>query len=64
MRLIDGNKRIAHAAMETFLVLNGLEVTASVDEQETTMLALAAGELTREVLISWLRGNTAPIKEG
>jgi death on curing protein len=61
---IDGNKRIAHAAMETFLVLNGLEVTASVDEQETTILALAAGALTREALISWLRANTALINEG
>ena len=61
---IDGNKRIAHAAMETVLVLNGLEVTASVDEQETTILALAAGALTREALISWLRGNTALINEG
>jgi death on curing protein len=31
---VDGNKRIGHAAMETFLVLNRLEINASVDEQE------------------------------
>jgi death on curing protein len=31
---LDGNKRIGHAAMEVFLVLNGLEVVASVDEQD------------------------------
>ena len=31
---VDGNKRTAHAAMETFLVLNGYELEASVDEQE------------------------------
>src|SRR6266571_3420897 len=30
----DGNKRVGHAAMETFLVLNGYELTAGVDEQE------------------------------
>jgi death-on-curing protein len=27
---VDGNKRTGHAAMETFLVLNGLEISASV----------------------------------
>src|SRR5215510_4124205 len=31
---LDGNKRVAHAAMEVFLVLNGHEIVASVDEQE------------------------------
>lgn len=31
---IDGNKRIGHAAIETFLILNGFEIEASVDEQE------------------------------
>ena len=31
---IDGNKRIDHAAMEVFLVLNGFEINASIDEQE------------------------------
>src|SRR5687767_8318476 len=30
---VDGNKRIGHAVMETFLVLNGYEIAASPDEQ-------------------------------
>jgi len=34
----DGNKRIAHAAMEAFLVLNGFEIEAFVDEQEMIFL--------------------------
>lgn len=29
---VDGNKRVAHAAMETFRMLNGAEIDASVDE--------------------------------
>jgi death-on-curing protein len=58
---VDGNKHIAHAAMETMLVLNGHEITATVDEQEATMLALAAGKLTREGLASWLHAHSAPI---
>jgi death-on-curing protein len=43
---VDGNKRIGHAAMETFLVLNGFEILATVDEQEAIVLRLAAGEMT------------------
>ena len=51
---IDGNKRVAHAALETFLVLNGHELTAAVDEAEHTMLALAAGTLPREEFVAWV----------
>jgi death on curing protein len=52
---VDGNKRVGHAAMETFLVLNGLEIDASIDEQEQLMLSVAAGRLSREDLVGWLR---------
>jgi death-on-curing protein len=34
---LDGNKRVAHAAMEAFLMLNGFEISASVDDQERLM---------------------------
>ena len=51
---LDGNKRVAHAAMEAFLMLNGSEIAATVDEQERLMLDVAAGRLTREQLANWL----------
>lgn len=54
---VDGNKRTGHAAMETFLVLNSLEINASVDEQERMILALAAGELDRDPFTKWLQQN-------
>lgn len=57
---LDGNKRVGHAAMETFLVLNGFEVAAGDDEQEALMLGLAAGELDRSELVSWLREHIRP----
>jgi death-on-curing protein len=60
----DGNKRIAHAATEVFLVLNGMELRASVDEQERFMLSLAAGEVSREGLADWLRSNTISTGSG
>jgi death-on-curing protein len=52
---VDGNKRVAHAAMEIFLVLNGFEINATVDEQEKLSLDLAGGKVKREELIAWLQ---------
>jgi death-on-curing protein len=57
---VDGNKRVAHAAMETFLVLNGQEIEASIDDQEELMLDLARGVLSRERLTAWLAKHVRP----
>ena len=54
---VDGNKRIGHAAMATFVRLNGFRISAPVDEQETFVLRLAAGEASREELVEWLRAH-------
>lgn len=58
---VDGNKRVAHAALETFLVLNGAELGAHVDEAERTMLALAAGALSREEFTQWVTQHLVPL---
>jgi death-on-curing protein len=52
---VDGNKRVAHAAMATFLLLNGADIDATVDEEERVMLDLAAGRVSRTELVEWLR---------
>ena len=54
---VDGNKRAGHAALETFLVLNGFELQAAAEEQEQTLLQLAAGELQRDRFTAWLRAH-------
>jgi len=59
---LDGNKRIAHAAMEVFLVMNDMEISASVGEQERFMLSLAAGEVSRESLADWLRSKVIEVR--
>lgn len=56
---LDGNKRIAHAAMAVFLELNGLTIAASVDEQEVLMLNLAAGRVSRVELTAWIESHVS-----
>lgn len=54
---IDGNKRVGHAAMEVFLVLNGYEISAPVDEQEQIILTVANGRMSRAELGEWLKSR-------
>jgi len=52
---VDGNKRTAAVVSETFLALNGTDLTASDAELVVAFVALAAGELTEEELADWFR---------
>lgn len=58
---VDGNKRVGHAAMETFLILNGYQIQADVDQQERIILDLAAGKIPRDEFASWLNSHIAPL---
>lgn len=54
---LDGNKRTAFVALELFLSLNGVALTATDADAVTTMLALAAGEPPEEQLAEWVRAH-------
>lgn len=56
---LDGNKRTAFVVYRLFLKWNGVGLKAEKSERYTSMLALAAGELSEEEFTIWLRGNTA-----
>jgi death-on-curing protein len=56
---VDGNKRTAFVAMELFLALNGMALTASDADAVITMLQMAAGQLSDEVLQQWVERNSA-----
>ncbi|MFN0013026.1 MAG: type II toxin-antitoxin system death-on-curing family toxin [Saprospiraceae bacterium] len=58
---LDGNKRIGHAVMETFLLLNGYEIEADDDEQESIILRVAAGEMTKEAFTEWVTAKIIPV---
>lgn len=55
---VDGNKRIGHAAMETFLLMNGFELEATTDDGEQAILAVAAGKMDRPKFTEWVRNHS------
>jgi death-on-curing protein len=55
---IDGNKRVAGIAAESFLAMNGFELTVSDESFVATFLRLAAGEIGEIDLADWLRTNS------
>lgn len=55
---VDGNKRIGHAAMETFLVLNDYEIDAPIDEQERIIFCIASGTIEKKKFKEWVQSHT------
>ena len=56
---VDGNKRIALAAMVVFLDLNGWELTCSEAEETAIILKAATREITERTWIEWVQPSTA-----
>lgn len=54
---LDGNKRAAVMSALAFLRANNVELAMAPQELEATTLKVAAGELTKEKLTKWLRGQ-------
>ena len=61
---IDGNKRTAHVAYRTFLVLNGGELIATDEEKYIAMMALAEGKLDERDFAAWLRERAHGSRRG
>ena len=56
----DGNKRTAYVVCRTFLLLNGLDLTADRVERYKMFLAVADGSLTEAELAAWLKTHSRP----
>lgn len=52
---VDGNKRIAFAAMVAFLRANGATLDAAQSEATSAMVAVAAGRMDADALAEWIR---------
>ena len=57
---IDGNKRTAYVALETFLALNGFAFVATDEASTLTMLSMAAGDLEDAEFTAWVRRHAVP----
>ena len=58
---VDGNKRAGHAAMESFLMFNGWEISASVDKQVEIILGVASGKIDRADFTEWLQNHVVEL---
>jgi death-on-curing protein len=61
---VDGNKRTGYGAMLMFLIRNGYIIDAPLAEHENTFLRLAAGELSRDEFLAWVRDRMRPKRAG
>jgi death-on-curing protein len=61
---IDGNKRTSATVTETFLALNGIDLTATDAEIVQTWSELGAGKLSESALADWLRKRMIKRKRG
>ena len=57
---VDGNKRIAFAAMMVFLRINGVRFAPPAEEATLIMIDLAAGEVEEAGLVRWIRDRWPP----
>lgn len=57
--LVDGNKRLAWSAARIFCLLNGWDLTYTVDEAEDLMLSAASGQLDVPQIATWIVAHSA-----
>jgi len=60
---VDGNKRTALVVTLTFLLVNGLAVTAPREDRYFVFDDLAAGKLSEDEFARWLEANTEPVSK-
>ncbi|HEV2148018.1 MAG TPA: type II toxin-antitoxin system death-on-curing family toxin [Longimicrobiaceae bacterium] len=59
---VDGNKRVGFAAAATFLLLNGVRLTASEPDAYERVIGVVEGHQAEEELAGWFRAHTVPTR--
>ena len=59
---VDGNKRVAVAAAEVFLVNNGLELAADDEQLESLTMGIAEGLLPKSEVVSFYAAHARPLR--
>ena len=60
---VDGSKRTALVVAFTFLLINGLRITASKEDRYFVFYDLAAGKFSEDALAQWLEANSEPVSK-
>jgi death on curing protein len=60
---VDGNKRTALVVTFTFLLVNGVRITAPKEERYFVFYDLAAGKFSEDSLARWLEANSEPVSK-
>jgi len=58
---LDGNKRIAIKATDAFLVLNGFEIDAAIEDSFDLVIGIAEGRYDAEAATRWIRNHLRPV---
>ena len=58
----DANKRTALIAIRLFLKLNGYDLAVPPEDKYTTIIRVAASEISEDELAQWIRKNLEEIK--
>lgn len=58
----DGNKRLALAAIDIFLQVNGYELRVDEAEAVVAIRGVAAGELIEQTLSTWVEAHSVPLE--
>ena len=58
----DANRRTALIAIRLFLKLNGYDLAVSPEDKYTTIIRVAASEISEDELVQWIRKNLEEIK--
>lgn len=59
--LVDGNKRLAWSAARVFYILNGRDLTYTVDDAEDLMVNAAAGQWDVPQIAAWMAARSGPV---
>jgi death-on-curing protein len=59
---VDGNKRVGFAAAGTFLLLNGLRLTASEADAYDAVIGAVEEHRTESDVAEWIRASTEPVR--
>ena len=59
---VDGNKRTGYTLLRLYLLQNGLDITASLENKYEFIINIASGTLQYEKILEWLQINVRETK--